>query len=155
MSRVVFACAGNICRSPLAEHLLRRALIARRIEGIAVTSMGLVARPGEAPSPATLRAAAAAGIDLRAHRSRRFEAALLSETDHVIAMGRSQVEAIRERAGLLPSRVRLLGSFGGPGAEEVADPEDGDDAVFTACVRQIVRHVEALADGIARGLLAS
>jgi protein-tyrosine-phosphatase len=149
MRRVVLICAGNICRSPLAEHLLRRALSERGVADVTVESYGLVATEGDVPVAKTLRVARVAGIDLGSHRARRFHAAALGPGDLACAMEAHQVASIRARA---PRRhVVLLGSFGSWPPAEVADPEDGPDGDFDACLAQIARHVEALAAALLTG----
>ena len=41
MSGIVFVCTGNICRSPMAEGILRHRLETEDIHGIDVSSMGV------------------------------------------------------------------------------------------------------------------
>src|SRR6059036_353883 len=43
--KVLFVCDGNICRSPMAEALMRQTLADRNVNGIEVSSSGLVASP--------------------------------------------------------------------------------------------------------------
>jgi protein-tyrosine-phosphatase len=145
MSRVLFVCAGNICRSPIAEHLLRRILRERGIEGIEVASAGVIARDGDVPAARTLRAASVAGLDLSRHRATRFDPSLVREGELVLVMERWQRDGVRAATGLPAERVLLLGSYA-PGDEEIADPEDGPDAVFDACVARLEACVTALAD---------
>ena len=140
--RVVFICAGNICRSVVALHAFRLALARRGVEGVASASFGLVAEDGDVPCEETLRAAAAAGLDLRSHVARRFDASLLGPDDEVIVMERSQRDFLLRVAGV---PVVLLGSLAPGPSEDIADPEHGDDAVFDACVARIVACAEALA----------
>lgn len=144
--RILVVCAGNICRSPLAEELLRRALSARGVEA-EVTSAGLWAEPGLPPSeglgdPARLR-----GVDLSRHRARQLEASHLSDADLVLAMTAAQQDDI---AGLAPqgsAKVLLLGEA------DIDDPYMGNAATYEACAAEIEAGVEAIADRVASGRL--
>ena len=62
MREIVVVCYGNICRSPMGEVLLQRALDERLGEGaILVTSAGIGADDGRPPSTGTIRAMAERG----------------------------------------------------------------------------------------------
>lgn len=148
IGRIVFICAGNICRSPMAEHAFRLALTTRELNGIEIASFGLVARDGDVPVEATLRAAAAVGLDLSAHRARRFEANRLRPTDRAWVMEHSQRDEVLRRATL--REVQLLGSLVPHGTDEIADPEEGDEDIFDACATRIVACVDGLAGSMQR-----
>src|SRR2546427_7830369 len=65
LTSLLVVCHGNICRSPFAAALLRRAS-ARN--GVRVDSAGFLG-PGRPPPPEAVAAAARHGVDLSAHRS--------------------------------------------------------------------------------------
>ena len=70
--RVLVVCTGNICRSPMAEHLLRAGLAARGVEGVEVSSAGthgLVGEPVQQHASAVLTER---GIDHSAFAARRL-----------------------------------------------------------------------------------
>ena len=144
MTQVLFVCAGNICRSPLAAALLARALRARSRHGIAVASAGLVAIENDVAIEATRAAGRRVGVDLSGHRARRFHAALVGPGDLVLVMEKSQRDEVLAASGLAPQAVRLLGSLL-PGPEEIADPGGQDEAAFTFCAERIAACVERLA----------
>jgi protein-tyrosine phosphatase len=119
---VLFVCYGNICRSPMAEALLRRAAADRvELRDVEVSSAGVAAIEGNRAAPlacATMRAAF--GVDLSAHRARQ----LLPTTgaDLVLALDEESLRAARRLR--LKVRVVLLGDYAGTG-EEVDDPYGG------------------------------
>lgn len=142
-SNIVFVCAGNICRSPLAEHFFRRAVDEGRAAPLPTSSMGLIAEHDDRAIVETLLAARRAGLDLDAHRARRFDAAAVPEGAWLFVMEPSQREAVLAATGFAPDRVRMLGDLA-PGPSTIADPENGTEAIFDACVARIGECVDAL-----------
>jgi len=144
MIRVLFVCAGNICRSPIAESFLRRRLLERGVDDALVESAGLIAIPGDVPIPETDRAASAAGLDLSTHRARRLVPAMLGPGVLIYTMEEAQRLEIEAMPGADPSAVHLLGGLLDP-PQEIADPIGGSEDVFDQCVRLIDRSVAILA----------
>lgn len=98
---ILTVCTGNICRSPVAESLLRRGLSG--FPDIAVASAGTGALVGAGiPEPA-LRLLSADGLDGEGHRSRQLTAALVRDADLVLAMAREHRRAVVE---LVPAATR-------------------------------------------------
>ncbi|MBV2264914.1 MAG: low molecular weight phosphotyrosine protein phosphatase, partial [Thauera sp.] len=75
MTRVLFVCTGNICRSPTAEgvarHLIATAGLGDRVEVDSAGTHGY--HVGEAPDPRTQKAARLRGYDLSGLRARKLE----------------------------------------------------------------------------------
>ncbi|MEO3812801.1 hypothetical protein ABGB17_27685 [Sphaerisporangium sp. B11E5] len=85
--RVLFVCTGNICRSPMAEWLLRAALTpwaAMRVE-----SAGTHAAPGSPMSPKALRVLRQAGVTVEGFAARRLTARMIAEADLVLTAERA------------------------------------------------------------------
>jgi protein-tyrosine phosphatase len=155
--RVCLVCLGNICRSPMAEAVLRarldRAVLGR---AVVVDSAGTgdwhVGNRMDSRARAEL---ASRGYDGAAHRARQVAPSWLAERDLVLAMDRQNLADLRRMAGDDPAerdRIRLLRSFdkrSDPGAE-VPDPYYGEGASFGL----VLDLVEAAADGLA-GLLSA
>jgi protein-tyrosine phosphatase len=87
--RVLVLCTGNVCRSPMAEVMLRARLDQRGVPAV-VTSAGSVTedRP---PTDEVLELLEARGLDGSHHRSRLLDTDLLADADLVLAMARLHV----------------------------------------------------------------
>jgi len=139
---VMFVCAGNICRSPIAEALFKQmARVRPALASIEVGSAGTIAMDGGPAIQETRQVAKEEfGLDLSSHRARNVEGL---DADLILTLDR-RVTREAERLGLT-GRVVMLGEYAGDG-EIVADPYGGAIAVHRACARHIQRLVEAAAD---------
>ena len=108
-ARVLFVCTGNICRSPIAESMLRRCVDRMRLP-VSVLSAGLL--PDEGPADGSAIAVLRTrGIDLAGHRRKQISAPLLDGADLILGMERLH---IREVVALEPttfSRAFTLREF--------------------------------------------
>ena len=146
---IVVVCYGNICRSPMAEVLLQRALDERVGEGvILVTSAGIGADDGRPPSQGTIKAMAARGIDLRFTRSTYLTAAHAARAWRLYCMEQYQVDRVRALLDEHPERVMLLDG------EEVPDPIGSGQQIYDEVALQIERLLPAVVDDIARAISA-
>jgi len=100
--RILTVCSGNICRSPLAEQLLRMGLA--DLDGVSVGSAGTIAMVGEG-MPAEARALAERyGVpDAAAHVARLLDESLIREADLVLGLAREHRRAVVE---LVPAATR-------------------------------------------------
>jgi protein-tyrosine phosphatase len=89
---ILILCTGNICRSPMAEVLLRRKLDVAGIDAT-VTSAGTW-RAGEPAAGGSINAMAARRLDLSSHRSTLLDIEAVREADLVIAMAREHVREV-------------------------------------------------------------
>ncbi len=145
---ILFFCAANTCRSPLAEVLAASGCADD--PGLSFVSAGLYAAEGAPASPGSCDEALARGLDLSRHGSRHLDEEALREADWVIGMTAEQVVAFRERHPGFAGRVGALGqpgvdlSRGGEPAagEDVADPYLGGPGAHAGMAVQIERLLE-------------
>jgi protein-tyrosine phosphatase len=108
MTSILVVCSGNICRSPIAEGLLRRAMDRPGSEAPSIRSAGTIAMEG---TPATHEAIAAArdrGVDIKAHRARRLTDPMIGDADLLVCMAAEHREEIAERAPEATDRTFTL-----------------------------------------------
>jgi protein-tyrosine phosphatase len=134
--RVCLVCLGNICRSPMAETVLRAAVSAAGLgDQVVVDSAGTGDwHIGQSMNGGAHAALARRGHDGSAHRARQIDASWLPRRDLFLAMDARNLADLRRMAG--PShrdRVRLFGEVGGLSDakdQEIPDPYGGDDNEF-------------------------
>lgn len=153
--RVCFVCSGNICRSPMAEAVLRHKLAATDLADVVeVASAGIGAwHVGENADHRARHVLKAAGYPLQ-HCARQFTRDWFVRFDLVIALDRTHERDLR---ALAPSpreaaKVQLLQSFAdrdqAPCDLDVADPYYGSLAGFTECLQVIERATTGLIEAI-------
>jgi protein-tyrosine phosphatase len=123
---VLFVCTGNICRSPTAEGILRGMIEREDLGGgFHIDSAGTYdGHVGEAPSREAVRAAARRGYDIASLRARLVVPEDIDRFDHVLAMDRGHLRALRAMAPTaLRDKPRLfLHTAPHLGLQDVADP---------------------------------
>jgi len=113
MTRVLVVCTGNVCRSPIAEGLLRAAFAERMgPDAPEVASAGTMGWTGSGADPSSIRAAAERGVDISSHRAREVSDEDVARADVVVAMAPEHARAFAREAGsrtfTLKELVRLL-----------------------------------------------
>lgn len=155
--RITVVCLGNICRSPMAEAVLRDRLAAAGLaEHVAVDSAGTGDwHLGYPVDPRAQAALARAGYALE-HHAQQVDPTWFPRIDLALAMdtaNHADLLAMRDIAGT-PTRVRMLRAFDPALAEiaepspelDVPDPYYGGDDGFA--------HVLAMIEGAVDGLVA-
>ena len=132
--RVCLVCLGNICRSPMAETVLRAELAAAGLDGaVVVDSAGTGDwHVGDAMDPGARSALASRGHDGSAHRARQIQPSWLSRYDLILAMDSRNLADLRRMAsGGDADRIRLFGEAGGLGeTSDIPDPWGGGPDEF-------------------------
>ena len=134
--RVCLVCLGNICRSPMAETVLRAELAAAGLDGaVVVDSAGTGDwHVGDTMDPDAREALASRGHDGSSHRARQFQPSWLPRYDLILAMDARNLADLRRMARSGDAdRIRLFGEVGGlteAGEGDIPDPWGGGPDEF-------------------------
>jgi protein-tyrosine phosphatase len=111
---ILLLCTGNICRSPMAEGLMREHLPRHEI-----FSAGLCALDGAPADPIAVELMWQAGIDISGHRARNLASWMMREADLVLTMDSAQQQYIAQRFPAARDKFTRLGE---PCDMDIPDP---------------------------------
>ncbi|ELY22096.1 low molecular weight protein-tyrosine-phosphatase [Vreelandella titanicae] len=149
--KVLFVCLGNICRSPTAEGVFRRALErAGLADEVEIDSCGVGSwHVGKAPDARAQQAALLRGIDISDLHARQLSEHDFTQFDYVLGMDQDNLRAMRElKPANSQAHVGLFLDFAGTPGAEVPDPYFGGDEGFEKALDMI----EAASEGLIRHL---
>lgn len=130
-TRILMVCLGNICRSPLAEGILKSKL---NLERFIVDSAGTGNwHVGHSPDPRSIKVAKKYGIDISNQRGRQFSESDFQDFDLIYVMDNENKRNVLELAPDETSKkkVRLiLNELFENENVDVPDPYYGDDSDF-------------------------
>jgi protein-tyrosine phosphatase len=145
--RVLFVCAGNICRSPLAEGIFRHlADEAGRVGEFEIDSAGTGGwHQGERPDRRSIAVAAGHGIDISAQRARRIEPSDFSQFDLILAMDQDNLKNLRKTAPAdTLGKLHLFNALALGSNKNIPDPYYGDREDFEAVYTMLLAGCSAL-----------
>jgi protein-tyrosine phosphatase len=148
---ILFVCLGNICRSPLAEAAFRAEADRLGLD-VEIDSAGTgdwhVGHPPDARAQAV---AHRHGVDISHLRARRVTAPDFDRFDHIVALDRDNLAALRamQPAGSRARLSLLLDHVPERRGEAVADPYHGDSSHFDLAWREVTQGARGLARGFA------
>ena len=148
MKKILFVCLGNICRSPMAEFVMRDLLEKNGLSRAAVVSSAATSTEelGNPVHPGTRRKLAEHGISCTGKTARQIAKSDYDAYDYLIGMDESNVRNMRRMLGGDPQgKIFKLLSFCGENGD-VADPWYTGD--FEATWRDVSRGCAALLEEI-------
>ncbi|MFQ1061160.1 protein tyrosine phosphatase [Klebsiella pneumoniae] len=120
---ILVVCTGNICRSPIGERLLRRALPDKKID-----SAGISALVDHAADASAIRVAEKHHLSLAGHSAKQFTPALGRQYDLLLVMEHHHLEQVSRMAPEVRGKTMLFGHW--LEGKEIPDPYRKSDEAF-------------------------
>lgn len=144
ISSIGIICTGNICRSPLAEKLLQRALPLQKI-----FSAGIEAVEGCPIHPLIEKIAKSFGVDLSNHLSQQLTFKMCKESDLLLCMEKRELLHLHKRYPEFSGKGILYGKW--KGEREIPDPMGENIEFFRSVAFSIEELSHLWVDYILRG----
>ncbi|HLG02888.1 MAG TPA: low molecular weight protein-tyrosine-phosphatase [Bacteroidia bacterium] len=146
--KILMVCLGNICRSPLAEGILRHKLLEAGIKNVLVDSAGTSGwHAGQNPDQRSMENARSHGIDISKLVARPFTKKDFEEFDYIFVMDSSNYREVISLAKTDRHRhkVEFLLNKKWPGKNRaVPDPYFGGEAGFEQVFQLVSQACEAI-----------
>ncbi|MDL2404069.1 low molecular weight protein-tyrosine-phosphatase [Rhizobium calliandrae] len=154
--KILFVCAGNICRSPLAEGIFRHLASEAGCE-FEIDSAGTGGwHQGERPDRRSIAAAANHGLDISGQRARRIEVADFDRFDLILAMDQDNLKNLRKFAPAdALGKLHLFHAFTLGSNKDIPDPYYGGHEDFEAVYTKLLAGCIALLPMVGKALRAS
>lgn len=139
--RILMVCLGNICRSPLAEGVMRRLINEQQLKW-EVASAGTGSwHVGSPPDRRSVSIAQTYGYDISTQRARHFIATAFDDFDHILVMDRNNYSDVINLAKTAEQRRKVDFFLADEG--EVMDPYY-DNKLFEPVFKQIENRCKQL-----------
>src|SRR4249919_2894189 len=126
--KILMVCLGNICRSPMAEGILKQLVKKKGLDWVVESAGTNGYHTGEPPYPLSQQVALEHGIDISRQRARDFVPSDFDRFDKIYAMASDVISDIKHIAGKKydPAKVDLLMNVYEPGKNRnIPDPWSG------------------------------
>lgn len=130
---ILLLCAGNLCRSPMAEGLMRQWLPAHEL-----FSAGICAEAGAPADPIAVALMRQLEVDIGQHRARPLASWMICEADLVLTMDGWQQHVVCQR---YPSAVGKVERLGEPEGIDIPDPYQRGPDAFRRSLQLIRRAI--------------
>ncbi len=140
INRILVLCIGNICRSPMAEAMLKQAL-----PGHDISSAGFDALVGQPAAAHAISLMQQQDIDITAHRARQLESWMVGAADLVLVMDSEQKRHLEKQYPQCRGKTYRLGESG---KYDIADPYRQGLDVFRETAGLIQQGVSAWVERI-------
>jgi protein-tyrosine phosphatase len=153
MFQILFVCTGNICRSPMAEGLLKGRMPLDLIDRVAISSAGTHAVVGRPAEDKAREVMAMKGFHIDQHRARQVTREMIKQADLLLVMEKGHLKEIRRLQGWGKSPARLIGEFGLPsGQQEIYDPYGEPLPRYEACYARLRPCVDGIIEWLNKTL---
>ena len=130
MVKILFVCLGNICRSPMAEYIMKDLVKKAGLDNRFVIASAATSREeiGNPVYPPARRKLAEHGIGCEGHAARQLVSRDYDRFDLLIGMDHANIRSMqRICGGDTEGKIHLLMEYSGKPGKEVSDPWYTDD----------------------------
>ena len=135
-NNITVVCVGNICRSPMAEAILKDAISKTKQGTIHVSSSGIGALVGHKADAKASQLMLARGLDISDHRACQLNEDMIRKTDLILVMELGHKRAIENKEPSAKGKIFRLGEWG---SYDIPDPYQMDLKAFESALSLILK----------------
>lgn len=147
--KVMFVCTGNICRSAMADGMLRKKALERKLD-IEVYSCGIYAEDGDYATYNAIYVAKNYDVDISNHRATNIRNSKIEEMDIILCATKSHKEAVMYMYPNLKGKIYTMKEYAridNNGQDmDIKDPWGYDIDIYNNCINEIEKCLEKILD---------
>lgn len=140
IKNIMFICTGNICRSAMAEGLLKKMLKDKGITNVEVCSAGIYAETGSYASDEAIEVMKDYDVDLIPHRATNIRESNIKNMDLILCATMSHKMNIKVAYPELASKIYTIKEYAyGEDTldKDISDPWGYSEVVYRKCAKEI------------------
>ncbi|PWS27770.1 protein tyrosine phosphatase [Pedobacter yonginense] len=131
--KILMVCLGNICRSPLAEGIMRHLSQSHKLDWEIASAGTGNWHIGKEPDRRSILAAKQSGYDISSQRAQQFNYNMFKAYDLILVMDRNNLSDVQRLAKTAEEREKVKLFLDN---DEVTDPY-WDDSLFESVCKQV------------------
>ena len=144
--KVMFICTGNICRSAMAHHMMKKKLKDIGRTDIEIFSCGISAQTGEKSTYAAKEVMKEYGVSLEEHQATNIQESAIQDMDLILCATNSHKRAVIEYDPHLKEKVYTMKEYAKLNENgqdyDIRDPWGYDIEIYRFCAAQIEKCIE-------------
>ncbi len=146
MTKILFICTGNTCRSPMAKVLFDKVIAEsnNKLPAIKTESAGVRATSNQKVSGEAVKAVKRYGMNLSNHRARLLDEKLAYEADLLLTMTKWQADTVKEEYPEIAEKTFAISEYINSDANDITDPIGMGQDAYDSCAEQLFFYAQQI-----------
>ena len=146
--KIMFICTGNICRSAMADLLMKKKLQDRDMLDVEICSSGIYAMQGEVSTDEAIEVMEEYGVDLKKHRATLTSKSNIQEMDLILCMTSAHKQNLINTYPNLVDKIYTLKEYVGIEEIDIKDPWGYTIVTYRFCAAEIDKCLDKVIEKI-------